>query len=268
MKKAKTLVIAIAVVAALLAGYLAYGIVSRPQPKIVKANLDVVEVLVAKTEIGLGDEVRGSDFAWQPWPKDAAKDGYITKAGQPGAMTDLAGSIARTAFLPGEPIKPQKLIKATDGGVMAAILDPGMRAISTKISEDSAAGGFILPNDRVDVIVTRKQRSSNGRGEQQVSETLFRNVRVLAIGQEIDLKDGKKVATGKTATLALSPSQAETLALNNAVGEISLSLLSLEESQKLKGAKPSDGEDLPKKDRSTGIKVLRYGTWSRTYGLQ
>ena len=116
-------------------------------------------------------------------------------------------------------------------------------------------------------MVTRKQRGANGRGEQQVSETLFRNIRVLAIGQELDQKDGKKALAGKTATLELTSAQSETLALNNTVGEVSLSLRSLEDAAKAKGAKPED-DDTPKKTAASGVKVLRYGTWSRTFGLQ
>ena len=108
---------------------------------------------------------------------------------------------------------------------MAAILPAGMRAISTPIREETAAGGFILPNDRVDVILSHKLRV--GSKEESVSEAVLRNVRVLAIGQEIENKDGEKVATGKTATLELSPSQAETLALAQSMGELSLSLRSL-----------------------------------------
>ena len=149
---------------------------------------------------------------------------------------------------------------------MAAILPAGKRAVSTKISEETAAGNFILPGDFVDVLVTRKQRSSNGRGETQVSDTLFRNIRVLAIGQELDQKDGKKAISGKTATLELNANQAEQLALNNTVGEVSLSLRSLEDSSKAKNENPAD--DDAKKKPSAGIKVLRYGNWSRSFGLQ
>ena len=250
------------------AAFLGWSIIGNRQPKqAAKVNIDTVRVLVATKAIGFGDEVRAADFTWATWPKEMTKEGnYITDATRPNADKELVGSIARTSFLPKEPIKEGKLAKLGTGGVMAAILTTGMRAIATKISEESSAGNFILPNDRVDVIVTRKQRGSGGRGEQQVSETLFRNVRVLAIGQELDQKDGKKVAQGKTATLELTSSQSEALALNNAVGEISLSLRSLEDSIKTKANGPED--ESPKKERSSGIKVLRYGNWSRSYGLQ
>ncbi len=127
----------------------------------------------------------------------------------------------------------QKLIKAGEGGVLAAILPKGMRAISTRIKEETAAGRLILPNDHVDVILTRRLRGPGGQ-EQHVSDTLFRNVRVLAIGQQIETKEGKKAAEGaaNTATLELTPSQAEMLARANSMGEISLSLRSIADADK------------------------------------
>jgi pilus assembly protein CpaB len=267
MRRARLIVMAIAIFAALAAGLLAYGMMGRPaQRQQAAVKVDTVKVLVATKAIGFGDEVRASDFTWASWPKEMVAEGkYITDANNPDAIKQFTGSVAAAPFLPKEPIRENKLRKLGSGGVLAAILTSGMRAASTKITEETSAGSFILPNDRVDVIVTRKQRSANGRGDQQVSETLFRNIRVLAIGQDLDQKDGKKVAAGKTATLELTPSQSETLALNNSIGEVSLALRSLEDAIKSKNGMAE--EDTPKKDRPTGIKVLRYGNWSRTYGL-
>ena len=108
---------------------------------------------------------------------------------------------------PGEPVTALKLVKAGEGGVLAAILPAGMRAISTRIKEETGVGRLILPNDHVDVILTQRRRGRAG-GEEFVSDTLFRNVRVLAIGQLIEAKDGKKLAEGNTATLELTPRQA------------------------------------------------------------
>ena len=111
-------------------------------------------------------------------------------------------------LLPGEPVTSMKLVKAGDGGVLAAILPAGMRAISTRIKEETGVGRLILPNDHVDVILTSAQRGRAG-GDEFVADTLFRNVRVLAIGQLIEAKDGKKLAEGNTATLELTPRQAK-----------------------------------------------------------
>ena len=179
-------------------------------------------------------------------------------------MKLVTDAIARAPLLEGEPITRQKLIKPGQGGVLAAILPSGMRAISTKIKEETAAGHLILPNDRVDVILTRRQRGRSG-SDVFVSDTLFRNVRVLAVGQEIDTKEGKKAAEGAadTATLELTPSQAELLARSNSSGEISLSLRSIAD-----GDPTGKGPTAVMNDnRSSAVRVLRYGVPSRAYGV-
>ena len=147
----------------------------------------------------------------------------------------------------------------------AAILPRGMRAISTKIKEETAAGRLILPNDYVDVILTRRLRGSKG-GPQYVSDTLFSNVRVLAIGQQIDSTADKKKSEGaaNTATLELTPEQAEQLALANSMGSISLALRSIADLDRGNG--PTEGNGLKKKS-SSAIRVLRYGVRSRAYGV-
>ncbi|MEC9367845.1 MAG: Flp pilus assembly protein CpaB [Pseudomonadota bacterium] len=264
MKRARLIVLAIAIAAAGGAALVAKRMTATKSPtQVIVASGDTVEVLVAASEIRLGDSVKAGEMKWQEWPKNAAAAGYITRASQPNAMSKLSGAIARAPFLEGEPIKEQKLIKSSDGGVMAAILPSGMRAISTPIREETAAGGFILPNDRVDVIISRRVRTA--RKEEHVSETVLRNVRVLAIGQSIESKDGKKVATGKTATLELAPNQAETLALAQSMGDISLSLRSLAD------ARPGDGSQQTENALGTGrgaaIKMLKYGVPSRAYGV-
>ena len=126
----------------------------------------------------------------------------------------------------GEPIREPKVVIAKGGGFMAAILPPGMRAVSLDISPDTGAGGFILPNDHVDVLLTRHDKAAEKAGgvEKFVSETILRNVRVLAVDQTVEEKDGKKVVVGKTATIELDPQQAETLALSRQLGTLSLAL--------------------------------------------
>lgn len=265
MKRNRILVLLIAFMAAGGAAWMAKNLVSSP-PKVVtvESAVDAIEVLVASQNISLGDSVRAKQMKWQPWPKNAATTGYITKSRQPKALTKYSGAIARAPFLKGEPIKEQKLIKASDGGVLAAILPAGMRAISTPIREETAAGGFILPNDRVDVIVTRRMRT--GRKEEHVSDTVLRNVRVLAIGQTIEQKGGKKVASGKTATLELTIQQSETLALARAMGEISLALRSLADATP-DGTKPEENTRKLGNERGSSVKLLKYNVPSRAYGV-
>lgn len=267
MKRARMIVMAIAVVSAAAAAIIAKGFMgSTKVVQTVKTNYDTVKVLVARADIGVGKAVTKGDLKWQPWPKDAATGSYIIHTNQPNAIKKYVGAIARVSFLPGEPIKKQKLIQASNGGVMAAIVKKGMRAASTPIREDTAAGNFIQPSDRVDVILTRQMRSESGNEKQHVSDTIFRNINVLAIGQNIEMKDGKKVAVGKTATLELTPQQSETLALARSMGEISLSLRSLAEASR-NGSAEGDDLDLDNKEQSSGINLLKYGVKSRAYGV-
>jgi pilus assembly protein CpaB len=256
------MVLGIALTAALGAAWIAKKIVSGPREvETVEKTVGSTDVLVAATAINLGDSVRAEDLKWQQWPVEGVTPGLITRNARPDAPTELSGAVARAPFIAGEPIKEQKLIKISEGGVMAAILPSGMRAISTPIREETAAGGFILPNDRVDVILSHKMRV--GSKEEPVSEAVLRNVRVLAIGQEIENKDGEKVATGKTATLELTPRQAEVLALAQSMGEISLSLRSLAD------AAPGQSEATAKigDAYSNSVKFLKYGVPSRAFGV-
>ncbi len=145
---------------------------------------------------------------------------------------------------------------------MAAILPSGMRAISTQISPETGAGGFILPNDHVDVILTRRDRDAEkaAGGEVHTSETILTNVRVLAIDQNVEEKDGQKVVVGKTATLELTPRQAETLALSQQLGTLSLALRSITDAYAMTRRKP---KTRPGK-RRTGVNVVRFGVGTMT----
>ncbi|MEM8626686.1 MAG: Flp pilus assembly protein CpaB, partial [Pseudomonadota bacterium] len=218
MNKTRTLVFIFALVAAGGAAVLAKQIMSRPAEvrEVIKKDYDTVRVLVAAKELRLGDKVKEGGLRWQQWPADNISKGYIVRKDQPDALKDMVGAIARVPFLRNEPISEEKLIRG-NGGVLAALLPKGMVAVSTAIKEESSAGRFILPNDRVDVILTRRLREENS-SEQYVADTLFRNIRILAIGQTIESTDNKRTASGNTATLELTPAQAETLALANTMG--------------------------------------------------
>ena len=152
----------------------------------------------------------------------------ITKSSAADAMADVDGSLARISFLRGEPIRRDKLVKAGNGGFMSAILPSGMRAVAIKIdnSGDFSAGGFILPNDRVDVMrIARDDEATKARGvEVDNAQTILSNVRVLAIGQNVQEENGKKVVTGANATLELSPQQAELIVLAQHEGNANLHL--------------------------------------------
>jgi len=190
-------------------------------------------VLVAKADMPLGKTVTADDMKWQSWPAATASSSFIRKSERPEAIKDMTGSIVRSPFLAGEPIRETKLVKANGSGFMAAILPSGMRAVSTEISPETGAGGFILPNDRVDVLLSRRQKSNDERGGDTVSsDIVLSDVRVLAIDQTVEEKNGQKVVVGKTATLELKPKQAETLARSRQSGTLSLALRSLVDANK------------------------------------
>lgn len=266
MKRAQLIGISVAAGAGLLAFILMRSMISGPsEPTQVAVPVNATEVLVARHNIPLGAITKDTDFRWQTWPADAVTPTFITQADGNEAMASVTGAIARSPLLEGEPISRNKLIKAGQGGVLAAILPSGMRAISTRIKEETSAGRLILPNDRVDVILTRKLRGQ-GNDDQYVSDTLFRNVRVLAVGQEIDAKEGTKTAEGaaNTATLELTPHQSEMLALANSMGEISLALRSIADGDPT-GAGPT--ADALNNQRGNAVRILRYGVSSREYGV-
>jgi pilus assembly protein CpaB len=260
MKRAQLVGVTIAAVCGLAAFFGVMSLVNRPQ-KVVREEVrtDVSQVLVARSDIGLGQTTGPDSFRWQDWPNSAVTKGYVQRKDRPNAIKDLEGSVARAPMLSGEPVTSAKLVRAGEGGVLAAILPAGMRAISTRIKEETGVGRLILPNDHVDVILTQRRR--RGGGEDFVSDTLFRNVRVLAIGQLIEAKDGKKLAEGNTATLELTPRQTELLALANSMGEISLALRSIADIDTKD--QPTVGQD----KRGNSIRFLKYGVKSRAYGV-
>jgi pilus assembly protein CpaB len=255
MKIARIVVLTIALGAGGVAAYLARGTdtTSRPEPPPV-VQLPTTEILVAKSDIGLGQTVKAEDLQWQTWPAATASPSFIRRENGDD-MKSVIGSIARYPFIAGEPIREQKLVKANGSGFMAAILPTGMRAISTEISPETGAGGFILPNDRVDVILSRREKNPDKNGADIVnSEILLSNVRVLAIDQAPKEKEGQNAVVGKTVTLELKPEQAETLARARQTGTLQLALRSIVD---VSNVEPKSEDESPKRGES--VKVVRYG---------
>src|SRR5450432_2689067 len=203
---ARIVVVTIAVGAGGIAAYLASGSDNKPAATEPVVQLQTVDVLVAKADIGLGQTVTPEDMQWQTWPATTASNTFIRRNERPDATTQVPGSIARAPFIAGEPIRDQKLVRADGSGFMAAILPTGMRAISTEISPETGAGGFILPNDRVDVILSKRDKNPDRSASADIviSEIILTNVRVLAIDQAPKEKDGQNAVVGKTVTLALA----------------------------------------------------------------
>jgi pilus assembly protein CpaB len=257
MYTARIVVLTIALGAGGVAAYLASGSDNKPAPAEPVTQLETVDVLIAKADIGLGQSVKPEDMQWQTWPAATASGSFIRRNQRPDAVKDIAGSIARMPFIAGEPIRELKLVKAEGSGFMAAILPSGMRAISTEISPETAAGGFILPNDRVDVILSKREKNVDkpNAPDVVVSEIILSNVRVLAIDQAPKEKDGQNSVVGKTVTLELKPEQAETLARARQSGTLALALRSIVDLNMVENR--SDDDAAPK--RGDSINVVRYG---------
>jgi pilus assembly protein CpaB len=255
------MVLAIALGAGGVAAYLVSGSDNSPAPAQPVAQLPTVDVLVAKSEIALGQTVKPEDLQWQTWPTASASSNFIRRSERPDATTQIAGSIARGAFIAGEPIREQKLVKADGSGFMAAILPTGMRAVSTEISAETGAGGFILPNDRVDVLLTRRMKNPERPALPDVVVTtiILTNIRVLAIDQAPKEKDGQSAVLGKTATLELKPEQTIELAASRQAGTLSLALRSIADVNQT-----SDIPELRPNKRSESINVVRYGVAAPT----
>jgi pilus assembly protein CpaB len=216
--------------------------------------LETVEVLVAKSDLSRGQVVAAGDIGWQSWPAAAANSSFIKKSEQPNAMDQFVGAIVRVGMVAGDPIRGPYVVMAKGSGFMAAVLPEGMRAAAVDIAPDTSAGGFILPDDRVDVLLTRRDKDAEKQTgvEKYVSDTILRNIRVLAIDQTIDEKN--KTVLGKTATLELTEPQAEMLSLSRQVGTVSLALRSIRDSKTT-----AEGVGDTSRDESGAINTVRFG---------
>ncbi len=233
MSLTRILILAGAALAAIIAAVLVNGSGKQSAPT---EQVQVVgpSVLVAANNIAVGDKISSESLAWRAFPKEGVSTGMITKDAQPKALEDMSGAFARTDIPAGSPIFPNQVVQAGDNHFMAAVITPGARAAALPIAEESAAGGFILPNDRVDVILTKEEQvstySASGQQERKTrfaTTTVLRNIRVLAVDQEYkDVKEGEAIK-GATATLELWPNQVERLEKAKKEGTVALSLRSV-----------------------------------------
>lgn len=234
-------ILGVALLAAALTAFLVRSLVSSPSEVSQKERPPdpTTQVLVATRDLEIGTKIAASDMRWQVWPEAAIAKPYFTVAGAPKAPEELTGGIVRAVIYANSPITLGKILKTGAGGFMSAILEGGKRAVGVKVTPDTGAAGFILPGDRVDVL--HATRPAQGDAQESPasgvvapklnSRTIIENVRVLAIDQTVsDPKAGAAASSviGKTATLELSPEEAEILASAAMDGIISLSLRSLE----------------------------------------
>lgn len=243
-------------VAAGAAAFMMSNSAKPPSVKVVAApapRFPTDAVLVAAHNLSMGTLVSGSDMIWQPWPKKSVGAGMITKSADPGAVTDLSGSVTRSSFIQGEPMLKEKLVKGPNSGFLSAILPSGYRAVAINIDAQggTTAGGFILPNDRVDVILTKSVTGPNAGGTPSyVSETILRDIRVLAIGQNVQEKNAKRVVVGSNATLEVSLKDAEILVQAQRDGQLSLALRSMLDAKR---------STAPHNNSNGPITIVRFG---------
>lgn len=270
MRVSRIVLVLVALVAGGLAAFLALGnVFNQPAPEepvVQVAQTPHDQVLVAKKDIGLGERLGTANLEWQDWPQNTLQPGYITSSQTPQAIDQMKDTVARFELFKGEPIQQAKLVHS-DQGYLSAVLDKGMRGVSISVGAEAASGGFIVPNDHVDVILTRNGPSG------QTSETLLANVRVLAINarlgetgktggpddqQQDDQQGGENgpkslvFSGGAIATLELDPVQTETIINATSLGRLSLSLRSI-----VDFAQASN--DDTKLKRNAPIRLIRYG---------
>ena len=249
MNIARLAIVGVAIAAGGGALYLVSG--DPPAPPTVEVEVPKVilpEILVAAREIPTGTIISDLDLQWVVWPKDAISSTMISKMIDPGAPVSLKGSIVRSSMMEGEPIRRQKLVKGANASYVAAILPSGMRAFSIPIDTGgtNTAGGYILPNDRVDILRTGGARG----GEDGLrADVVVADVRVIAIGKNIqEVAGSDRGLQGNNITLEVTPDQAQDLAVAQQSGALSLVLRSLVDR----------GVAIPT-DRGTAVSVVRFG---------
>ena len=261
MRPARIVLLLVALVAGSLAAFLVTrgGKAPAPASQVVTQVVQEAktQILVAKTPIGMGERLNPDRVEWQDWPEGALRSEYVTVAAMPDAPEQLTGAVARFEFFPGEPIREAKLVRA-DQGYLSAVLAPGKRGVSTTVSAASSAGGFVVPNDHVDVLLTRSTAAG------QRSEVILSDVRVLAIGKRLgelgtsggDETGAEDSPTPKTfenttiATLELDPAQAETLVNASTRGQLSLTLRSVADFNR---------PDAGPATTNQAVRLIRYG---------
>lgn len=273
----------------------------------------MARVLVAKRDLKVGDRISAGDLDWAPWPVEAVNAAYITDGSVPttpratpasadgpaakgkkgdkpaeaiaqasraveelsgaGPKSNFVGSVVREPILAGEPIIDSKLVRAGESGYLAVVLQPGMRAMSVSVTVETGAGGFILPGDRVDIILAAQvNNNSDAEGAPRkafASTTVLRNIKVLAIDQASQPERGATTAVGATATLEVGTREAEALALAKSMGDLTLTLRSYAD---VGGPSGLDGDFRAAIDRaqaggnssSGGVRVFRGGQATTT----
>jgi pilus assembly protein CpaB len=256
MNTQRLVVLGLALVAAGGAAFLVRGMLGGGTPKVEAKAAPAIamsEVLVASGNLTPGQALTADRVRWEKWPTASVDPSFITHDAFGSEEAAVKGTVVRAPILQGQPITNTAIVHGDASGFMAATLGAGMRAISITISADSSAGGFVLPNDRVDVIVTRRPDQSAPRGS---AKTIITNLRVLAVDQTFRQEKDTRTVIGKTATVEVTPEQAEVIAAAATTGALSLALRPLSE------ATVASNDEATRRHRSMTdgpVSVIRYG---------
>jgi pilus assembly protein CpaB len=261
MNTQRLIVLGIALVAASSAAFLVSHMMGggtpaaqgKPTPAIAMS-----EVLVANVNLTPGQALSVDQVRWEKWPSSTVDSSFITHESAGSEEQAVKGTVARAMILPGQPITKTSIVHGDASGFMAATLGAGMRAISIAISADSSAGGFILPNDRVDVILTRKLDNiptKLGSRSFTFAKSVVTNLRVLAVDQTYRQDKDTRTVIGKTATVEVTPDQVNVIAAAALSGQLSLALRPLSDANAASFDKPA------RKQRANEgpVSVIRYG---------
>lgn len=236
--------------------------VTRTETLIQQREVSEVRVLTVTRDLGIGQQVQAEDLKWSVWPESGLAEGQLTEKGAPNAIEEVTGALVRMPIFANEPVQPKRLVKRGESGLLPALMDPGMRAVAIRISTETASGGFILPNDRVDLILTYELQNDqpDGRGgNRMVSSTILQNVRVLAIDQTYTTNPEVEPATriGNTATLEVTPSEAELVAMSQERGRLFLALRPLDEVTIAADRRPRYEVMTGRGDGNPGVTIIR-----------
>ena len=258
MNTQRVIVLGIALVAAGAAAFMVRSLLGGGTPAVearpAPPPIAMSEVLVASSNLQPGQKLTPDLVRWEKWPTSSVDTSFITHAAVGSPEEAVKGTVVRAPILAGQPIVNTSIVHGDAAGFMAAMLTPGTRAVSIVISAESGAGGFILPNDRVDVILTRK---FDGTPPRVASKAILSNVRVLAVDQTSTQAKDTKTVIGKTATVELTPEQAELISSAQGAGQLSLALRPLGDNQTVDTA--ADKRRKKYVDNAGPVNVIRYG---------
>ena len=253
-------ILGVAAIAAGVAAFLVRGMLNRPVAQAAPPPPPTIQILVAAKDVRAGHMLDPTLVRWQAWPEKAMTPAFITTKTEPDVAKAISGAVARMPLMAGQPITEATIVRAGAAGYMAATVTAGMRAIGVPVNAETSAGGFILPNDRVDVVLTRQLP---GEGKSFDSITILSDVRVLAIDQTAHQGKDQETVVGKTATLELTLKQAELVTRAYETGTLSLALRSIGDSEGMPVEKNFTNLGGPEKKPGAApqspLVVFRYG---------